>query len=125
MSHSFWFIVQNLQILTFVYFFALHHGFNLCDSHFGIGKQMVRQQHRHILIQSAEDIWKLFQKISNTTAVVLEEIPDHTLPSHFFISFHEGGISQYSSNFYIVPNETVLCRKDSSAEEWIEIEVFE
>jgi hypothetical protein len=23
----------------------------------------------------------------------------------------------YSSNFYIVPNETVLCRKDSSAEE--------
>jgi hypothetical protein len=61
--YAFWFIVQNLQILTFVNLFAPHHGFNLCDTHFGIGKQMVRQQHRHSeLIQSAEDIWKLFQK---------------------------------------------------------------
>jgi hypothetical protein len=103
--------------------FAPHHGFNLCDTHFGIGKQMVRQQRRHKLIQSAEDIWKPFQKISNKTVVAFEEIPEHILPSHFF-TFHEGGISQHS-NFYIASNETVLCRKGSSAEEWIEIKVCE
>jgi len=103
--------------------FGPHHGFNWCDTHFGIGKQMDRQQHRQKLIQSAEDIWKLFQKISNTTVVVLKKIPERILPSHFF-TFHEGGISQYS-NFYIATNETVLCRKNSSAEEWIENEVCE
>jgi hypothetical protein len=53
-----------------------------------LGKQMVRQQHRHSeLIQSAEDMWKLFQQISTTTVVVLEKIPDHRLPSHFFTPF--------------------------------------
>jgi hypothetical protein len=73
-----------------VNFFASHYGFNLCDIHFGIGKQMVRQQHHHKLIKNAEDIWKLSQKISNTTVVVLEEISDRTRSSHFF-TFHEGG----------------------------------
>jgi len=49
--YSFWFIVRNLQISTFVNFVAPQHGFNLCDTHFGNGKQMMRQQHRHKLIQ--------------------------------------------------------------------------
>jgi len=57
----------------FVNFFAPHHGFNLRDTYFGIGKQMVREQHRHKLTQSAEDIWKLFQNIINWTVAVLEE----------------------------------------------------
>jgi hypothetical protein len=119
--YAFWFLSQMLQIPLFVNFFAPHHGFNMCDTHFGIGKQMVRQHHRQNLIEKPQDIWQIFQKIINTTVIVLEDIPDRWLPKHFF-TFHQGGISQYS-NFYIVPNETVLCRKDSNDEEWIEIEV--
>jgi len=57
--YSFWFIVRNLQISTFVNFVAPQHGFNLCDTHFGNGKLMMRQQHRHKLIQFAEEIWKI------------------------------------------------------------------
>ena len=82
---------------------------------------MIRQHHCQNLIEKPPDIWQVFQKIINTTVIVLEDIPGRWLSKHFF-TFHQGGISQYS-NFYIVPNETVLCRKDSNDEEWIEIEV--
>jgi hypothetical protein len=119
--YSIWDFANNLDIPVCLNFFAPHHGFTLCDTHCGVGKQRLRRDYRCNLIQKPEDIWEVFAQLSNTTVILLKEIPGRSVPKHLF-TFHQGGISKYSS-FYFVPKGLAFCRKDSSDEEWIEIEI--
>jgi hypothetical protein len=117
--YAVWEFAKHIQVPVTVSYFSPHHGFSLCDSHFGVGKQKLRADFRLNPIQEDEDIWRVFSQLSNTTVIVLKSIPKREVPSKFF-SFEKGGISKYYE-FQFVPPSLARCRRDSSSKEWIKI----
>jgi pullulanase/glycogen debranching enzyme len=79
-----WEFAKSLGLTASLNFFASHHGFTLCDTHFGTGKQKLRRDFNGKLIETPEDIASVFAQLNNTTITILDEIPDHTIPKHFF-----------------------------------------
>jgi hypothetical protein len=65
---------EHYQIKVSLQFFAPHHGFTLCDAHFGSGKLKLRNNYIHRTIRTTQKIAKVFQQIANTTVIFLEKI---------------------------------------------------
>jgi hypothetical protein len=88
--YAFWCLGEGYQIQVDVNFFALHHGYTLCDTHFGQTKQKIRTDFCFKLVHDTTDIQQNFQQLSNTTVTILEDIPKINLLSHFFEFQHKG-----------------------------------
>jgi hypothetical protein len=116
-----WEFAKSLGLTASLNFFAPHHGFTLCDTHFGTGKQKLRRDFTGKLIETPEDIANVFAQLNNTTVTILDEIPDHTIPKHFF-EFEEGRISNYY-NFFLNPEEGGYCWANANSNDWFRIEV--
>jgi hypothetical protein len=85
-------------------FFAPHHGWSLCDTHFGHTKKKLRQEFRTSLITEISDITDVFRQFSNVTVEILDTIQEREVDTQFF-KFKEGGISQYYHFDFSSPTE--------------------
>jgi hypothetical protein len=65
-------------------FFAPHHGWSLCDPHFGHTKKKLRQEFRTSLITEISDITDLFRQFSNVTVEILDTIQEREVDTQFF-----------------------------------------
>jgi hypothetical protein len=93
--YVFWLFSEYYQLKLFVNHFALHHGWSICDSHFGVGKQFLRTHHRLDLIKEPQNITELFAKIRNTTVTLLDQIPNHKIPEQPFEKEKEFRLSEH------------------------------
>lgn len=74
----------NLQNTITLSFFAPHHGWSICDTHFGHGKTKLRKEFSLDLIQTLSDIVDTFKKLQNTTVEIIEQIPKQVPPREKF-----------------------------------------
>jgi hypothetical protein len=65
-------------------FFAPHHGWSLCDTHFGHSKKKVRQQFRTSIIEKPENIVDIFKQFNNVTVEILDTI-QRKVETNFFV----------------------------------------
>jgi hypothetical protein len=109
-THGVWEFAKSLGLTASLNFFAPHHGFTICDTHFGTGKQKLQKT-----------LQVYFAQLNNITVTILDEFPDHIIPKHFF-EFEEEGISNYYS-FFLNPEEGVYCWVNANSNDWFRIEV--
>jgi hypothetical protein len=64
--------------------FCTHHGWSLCDTHFGHSKKKVRQQFRTSIIEKPENIVDIFKQFNNVTVEILDTI-QRKVETNFFV----------------------------------------
>lgn len=116
-----WEMSEHYQIKVSLQFFAPHHGFTLCDAHFGSGKLKLRNTYKHRTIRTTQEIAEVFQQIANTTVIFLEKIPQQQPPRTKLKITEEGSRKYY--DFYFEAPLIAKCREHSAKEKWIDIEV--
>jgi hypothetical protein len=84
-------------------YFAPHHGWNFCDTHFGHAKKLLRQKHRASVIRESKNITDVFELFENATVTLFPSIPRQYVNEKFF-QFKNKGISKYSC--FEIPNSS-------------------
>jgi hypothetical protein len=100
----------RLKVIVTVCYFAPHHGWSICDTHFGHGKVKLRRDFSLDLIRTVSDIVEVFKKLQNTTVEIIEEIPK---PTTLYKKFKpESG--KMSNHYYwqFLPTGVVYCKEN-------------
>jgi hypothetical protein len=91
--YIFYCMTEKWDVSLSASFFAPHHGWSLCDTHFGHSKKKVRQQFRTSIIEKPENIIDIFKQFNNVTVEILVTIQERKVETNFFV-FKEG-ITEY------------------------------
>jgi hypothetical protein len=119
--YSFYCFVEGYCGKVSVNYFAPHHGYSLCDTHFGKGKQLLRQDYRLKLIHEPKDIEHVFEQLDHTTVIHLNDIPKKELPHNFFQFTHQS--ISFFQTYELVPGEECRCKENYTSKNWYKIEI--
>jgi hypothetical protein len=119
--HVFRRLAIALEMTITVCFFAPHHGWSICDSHFGQGKVKLRRDFSLHQIKSVSDIVSVFKELSNTTVELIEKIPEQTNPKEKFKPQFGKMRNYYCWEF--LSNGTVFCKQNFRNDEKVVVEL--
>jgi protein-arginine kinase activator protein McsA len=103
--------LQNTITLSFL---TLHHGWSICDTHFGHGKRKLRKDVSLDHIQTVSDIVNIFRKLQNTNVEIIGKIPKQLPPRENFKPETGNMSDHYFWKF--LGNGQILCKENFTSD---------